>query len=59
MKKEDIKLNILLFMGLLIFILSFLSFQQSKEANVNSHNAYQRAIHINDDLVESGLIKSY
>lgn len=59
MKKEALKMDLLLIMIFVTVILSFLSFKQSREAKINSYNAYQRAIHINNDLVEAGLIKKY
>jgi len=40
---------------------SYLKFQiiKIKEAKINSHNAHQRTIHLNNDFISAGLISNY
>jgi len=59
MNKENIILNLLLVISIFSLIVSLLSLNEAKEAKINSHNAYQRSIHLNNDFVEAGLIKGY
>ncbi len=48
---------IILVLVLANLALTVLVYKKSEEAQINSHNAYQRSVLINQDLINAGVIK--